>query len=135
MPGALNFVAESLLQLKMIYLPGIPWTNLLVRNYMIFLVVIDTEIIMELQMPPFPDQGMWMLPIPMGPTLPSMLLMMEEIPMNRGGWPMEINYLMSGFPMISECQPKSMPTRFNRKVGDMQKEHQRIGLCKLPTTT
>ena len=46
MPVPLSFVAGLLPQLKRIYLPGIPWTNLLVRNYMIFPVVIDMENIM-----------------------------------------------------------------------------------------
>ena len=48
-PEPLSFVAESLLRLKRIYLPGIPWTNLLVRNYMILEVVTGMEIIMELR--------------------------------------------------------------------------------------
>ena len=56
-------------------------------------------------MPLYPDQGMWMLPVRMDPTLPPMLLMMEGIPMNRDGSLMVINYRMSGFPMILECQP------------------------------
>ena len=85
-------------------------------------------------MPLYPDQGMWMLPVRMDPTLPPMLLMMEGIPMNRDGSLMVINYRMSGFPMILECRPWSMPTPSNRKAGGMRKEHPRIGLCRLPMT-
>ena len=86
-------------------------------------------------MPPYPVPGMWMLLVPMVPTLLPMLLMMEGIPMNRDGSLMVINYRMSGFPMILECLRKFMPTPSNHKAGGMRKEHPRIGPCKLPMTT